>query len=71
MSAQRKHQPVGGFTPVYTEGLRLVWDGEPTRPPKAGEWFMLPGEHTAVRADQDYQASYYICLDTSKTESHE
>jgi hypothetical protein len=40
--------------------VRVVWDGQPARPPKKGERFLSGASITAYRAFTDMTQAYYI-----------
>lgn len=63
---QRIYAPIAG---MGVNGVHAVWDGNPPRCPKKGEWYLSGAVIEAYRAPNDLSTPYYIAnLVRTKTE---
>ena len=56
-------RPACGFKPVYHGRRKFVWDGNPPRAIKEGEWYMSGAIPAAYRAFSDSEALHFICVE--------
>ena len=53
-------RPACGFRPVFNRGRKFVWDGNPPRAIKEGEWYMSGAIPGAYEAMSDSSALHFI-----------
>lgn len=51
---------VDPWKPQEQLAIMAVWDGQPRRAPKAGEWYLSGAEVTAYRAPNDLGDAFHI-----------
>lgn len=49
-----------GLDRVRERTIRAIWDGQPKRCPRAGEWFLSGATIEAYRATKGLTSAYYI-----------
>lgn len=54
--------PGDGPYGTYIKAQDFKWDGEPPRPPKAGEYFLSGAIIQAYKAHTDMNTPYYIAV---------
>lgn len=53
-------RPAWGFKPVFNRGRKFVWDGNPARAIKKGEFYLSGAQPGAYEALNDNDALHFI-----------